>query len=383
MKRLRRFPQLTEAQYREMLQPPSGRPRCVIDTDARNEIDDQFALAWALLSRDALDIEAIYAAPYSFLQRWRDLQKAALVKANPAAASDADKALLITYDLQLSRLERAATDIGDRAQMDPQALTLVEPGRGMELSYQEILLVCEKMGIDFTNRVFRGSDRYLESYDTPVKSEAATHLVETALTASAESPLYVLAIGAPTNVASALLLAPEISERVVVVWTAGYPTTITGIAQESFNMEQDMLASQLLFDCGIPLVYLPGFHIGAQLSLSLPEMAAWVKGAGAIGDYLYWLYTNNPHFPFLGLSGHFGRSWIIWDLINIAWLIEPRWVPSYLIDAPLLSADRRWRRVASPRHLMREGLDISRDAIFRDFFHKLASAADRTSRPNS
>ena len=378
MKRLGRFPQLTDAQYRQMLQPPSGRPRCVIDSDARNEIDDQFALAWALLSQDALNIEAIYAAPYSFLRRWRDLQKAALVKANPAAASDADKALLAVYDRQLSRLERAARDIRDRAQMDPQAVTLVEPGRGMELSYQEILVVCEKLGIDFTHKIFRGADRYLESYDAPVKSEAAAHLVETAMTASAESPLYVLAIGAPTNVASALLLAPEICERVVVVWTAGYPSVITGIAQESFNMEQDMLASQLLFDCGIPLVYLPGFHVGAQLGLSLPEMRAWVKGKGAIGDYLYWLYTNNPHFPFLGLSGHFGRSWIIWDLINIAWLIEPGWVPSRLIDAPVLGADRRWRRLASPGHLMREGLDISRDEIFRDFLQKLAAAAERT-----
>ena len=375
MKHLSRFPKLSAAQYQHKLQLPSGRRRCVIDTDARNEIDDQFALAWALLSQDALNIEAVYAAPYSFLPRWHELQAAARAKANPDNASDEHKALLATYEAQLSRLERTGVDISDRAQLDPQAVTLVEPGRGMELSYREILLVCEKIGIDFESKVFRGSDRYLENYDAPVVSEAAAHLVETARTASAESPLYVLAIGALTNVASALLLAPEIIERVVVVWTAGYPTTITNIAQPSFNMEQDMLASQLLFDCGVPLVYLPGFHVGAQLSLSLPEMAAWVKGAGEIGDYLYWLYTNNPHFHFLGLKGHFGRSWIIWDLINIAWLIKPGWVPTYLKDSPYLSVDRRWYRLASPRHPIREGLDINRDAIFRDFFRKLAAAA--------
>ena len=28
------------------------------------------------------------------------------------------------------------------------------------------------------------------------------------------------------------------------------------------------------------------------------EIKAWVMGKGAIGDYLHWLYTNNPHFPF-------------------------------------------------------------------------------------
>ena len=206
----------------------------------------------------------------------------------------------------------------------------------MELSYQEILLVAEKLDIDLADVVFRGSDRYLETYDAPVESDAATHLIKTALTASAEEPLYVLAIGALTNVASALLLAPEIIERIVVVWTAGYPTRVTDIVQPSFNMEQDVLASQLLFDSGVPLVYLPGFHVGAQLSLSLPEVEAWVKGKGKIGDYLYWLFTHNPHYPFQGLADHFGRTWIIWDLINIAWLIEPDWVPSYLIDAALL-----------------------------------------------
>ena len=375
MEHLKRFPKLGEAQYRQMLQLPSGRPRCVIDTDTRNEIDDQFALAWALLSQDELDIEAIYAAPYSFLKRWDELRAAAGAQANPDAASTEALALLASYGAQLGRLQQAGVDIHDRKQIDPQGVSMVEPGRGMEMSYQEILLVCEKMGIDFADKVFRGSDRYLESYEAPVESEAAAHLIETALTATPESPLYVLAIGAVTNVASALLLAPEIIERVVVVWTAGYPTTVTDVAQASFNMEQDMLASQLLFDSGVPLVYLPGFHVGAQLSLSLPEIKAWVMGKGAIGDYLHWLYTNNPHFPFQGLSGHFGRTWIIWDLINFAWLIEPSWAPTYLTDAPYLSDDRKWYRQASRRHTMREGLDINRDAIYRDFFHKLERAA--------
>lgn len=36
----------------------------VLDTDTYNEIDDQFALAYALLSGDRVDVEAIYAAPY-------------------------------------------------------------------------------------------------------------------------------------------------------------------------------------------------------------------------------------------------------------------------------------------------------------------------------
>ena len=375
MEHLRQFPKLSRAQYERMLQPPAGRIRCVIDTDTRNEIDDQFALAWALLSQDKLDIAGIYAAPYSFSRRWDKLRAAARLNEDPTNLSEADAALLAEHRAQLERLKKIGVDVHDRDAIDPQGVTMVEPGHGMELSYEEILLVADKMGIDCADKVSRGSDRYLASYDEPVDSPAATHLIETARAASAESPLYVLAIGAVTNVASALLLAPEISERIVVVWTAGYPTTVTNITQPSFNMEQDMLSSQLLFDSGVPLVYLPGFHVGAQLGLSLPEMEAWVKGRGAIGDYLYWLYTHNPHFPLNGLTDHFARSWIIWDLINFAWLLEPDWVPSRLIDAPYLSTDTRWYRQAAPRHVIREALDINRDAIYRDFFRKLEQAA--------
>ena len=375
MEHLRQFPKLNRAQYERMLRLPAGRIRCVIDTDTRNEIDDQFALAWALLSQDKLDIAGIYAAPYSFRRRWDRLRAAARVKDNATNLSEADAALLAEHRAQLERLEQIGIDVHDRDAIDPQGVTMVAPGRGMELSYEEILLVAEKMGIDCADKVFRGSARYLDSYDEPVASPAATHLIETARAASADAPLYVLAIGAVTNVASALLLAPEISERIVVVWTAGYPTTITNITQPSFNMEQDMLSSQLLFDSGVPLVYLPGFHVGVQLGLSLPEMEAWVKGRGQIGDYLYWLYTNNPHFPLNGLTDHFARSWIIWDLINFAWLIAPDWAPSRLIDAPYLSADTRWYRQAAPRHVIREALDINRDAIYRDFFRKLEQAA--------
>ena len=375
MEHLRQFPKLSRAQYERLLRPPAGRIHCVIDTDTRNEIDDQFALAWALLSQDKLDIAGIYAAPYSFRRRWEKLRAAARVQKNPGDASEEDAALLAEHRTQLARLEQIGIDVHDRDAIDPQGVTMVEPGRGMELSYEEILLVAEKMGIDCADKVFRGSDRYLASYDEPVTSAAATHLIETARAASAESPLYVLAIGAVTNVASALLLAPEISERIVVVWTAGYPTTITNITQPSFNMEQDMLSSQLLFDSGVPLVYLPGFHVGVQLGLSLPEMEAWVRGRGQIGDYLHWLYTNNPHFPLNGITDHFARSWIIWDLINFAWLIEPDWVPTRLIDAPYLSDDTRWYRQAAPRHVIREALDINRDAIYRDFFNKLEQAA--------
>ena len=124
------------------------------------------------------------------------------------------------------------------------------------------------------------------------------------------------------------------------------------------------------FRAGVPQVYLPGFHVGAQLRLSLPEMERWVKGRGAIGDHLFELYTHNPLWALQGISSFEAHSWVIWDLINIAWLIEPAWVPSEIVRTPWLMPDKRWRADAS-RHPMREAHGVQRDAIFLDFFRKL------------
>ena len=327
------FPRHDDDWYRERLKLPALQPReplrIVIDTDAANEIDDQFALAWALLSPAQLKVEAVYAAPFSFAHR-----RAVL----PLAPADA-------------------------APFNP-------PGIGMARSYDEIIKVFDKLGLPSTGRVFRGSAAYLPSADEAVHSEAVDHLIATARSCNGAAPLYVVALGCVSNIASALLLAPDIVDKIVVVWTSGFPSHAPH-ANNSFNLEQDLPASQLLLDSGVPHVYLPGYHVGAQLRLSLPEVERYVRGCGAMGDYLHELFTNNPLWPILGLDGSGPHSWVIWDIINIAWLLNPAWVPSELVRTPGLGADLRWQADAT-RHLMREAYAVQRDAIFNDLFAKLA-----------
>ena len=320
--------------YRGRLAPPRGPVRVVIDTDTANEIDDQFALAWALLS-PALQVEAVYAAPFSFAHRRAQL---------PGAPADAPP-------------------------FNP-------PGEGMRRSEAEIRRIFSVLGVPSAGRVFAGSERYLPDLQHPVTSAAADHLVAAALAAPEDQPLYVLALGCATNIASALLLAPEIAERVVVVWTSGYPSTAAH-ANDSFNLEQDLAASQHLLDCGVPLVYLPGFHVGAQLRLSKAEMEQHVRGHGAIGDALHGLFTANPLWTILPVDRARPYSWVIWDLICVAWVLQPRWVPSTLVRAPRLDRDKHWRPDPG-RHLMREAFGVDSDAIFNDFFSKLPP---RTAQP--
>lgn len=326
-----------DAWYRARLAEPRGPVRLVIDTDAANEIDDQFALTWALLSPDRLQIEGAYAAPFSFAHRRAQLAHA------PADAAPFNA-----------------------------------PDVGMWRSHEEILRVFGKLGGSVHPPVLAGSEAYLPAIDRPLLSPAAEHLVELARSYSDGTPLYVLVLGCPTNIASALLLEPDIARNIVVVWTSGYPSSAPQV-NESFNLEQDLHASRVLLASGAPLVYLPGFHVGAQLRLSLAEMERYVRGCGAIGDYLHHLFTHNPLWSILDFDRSGPYSWVIWDVICVAWLLDPAWVASELVATPDLREDRRWQ-TAPGRPPMREAYAVDRDAIFNDFFRKLAWHRDRTAR---
>lgn len=355
------FPTLDPAERRHRLAPPSGRIRMVIDTDAANEIDDQFALAWAFASRDRFDIEGVTAVPFSFgIYRDDLIRTRALLDAGEALPDEL---------APLAGWVKGLRAVGTH----PADVPFVGPAEGMELSYQEILTVDRLMGAGLADRIVRGSPHYLTAKDVPVDSDAARLIVERAM-APSDRPLYVVAIGATTNVASALLLEPRIADRIVVVWTSAYPTW-SRMYNYSFNLEQDLPASQLLFESGVPLVYLPGYYLGAQLRLSLPEIEAWVRGKGAIGDYLHHLYTHNPLHPQRGLREVPGRSWVIWDLINFAWLLDPSWVPTRLVPTPRLGDDQRWYADGAPGTEMLEATEVARDAIMIDFLTKLDAAA--------
>ena len=319
------------AWYHQRLQLPSGQIPIVIDTDAANEIDDQFALAWALSCPERLNILGLYATPFSFAHR-RSLY--------PQASADAPP-------------------------FNP-------PEVGMQRSFDELLHVQSLMHKPTRVPCFLGSPGYLTSLQQPIQSEAAQHLIDTALRMPLGESLYVVALGCATNVASALLLAPEIAERMVVVWTSAFPSHAPH-ENKSFNLEQDVLASQWLYDSGVPLVYLPGYHVGAQLRLSLAEVERFVQPHGKIGAYLHQLFADNPLWSILGKPQGAMHSWVIWDLINIAWLLSPDWVPSHIVPTPVLRNDLHW--AARPdAHPVREAYAVQRDAIFNDFFTRLAQS---------
>lgn len=294
--------------------PPEGRVRVVIDTDTYNEIDDQFAIVHAMLSPERLAVEAIYAAP--FFSTWLPKPRS------------------------------------------------VSPGDGMEKSYEEILRVLDRLGHDSADFVYRGSTEYLaDDTNAAPESDAVNDLIRRAREQS--GVLYVLAIGAITNVASAILRAPDIIDNMVVVWLGSHahwwPHT------KEFNHQQDIPGVRVLFGSGVPVVHVPCLGVASHLITSPEEMIKEVKGHGAIGDYLCELVENYEHRQPMGWSK------IIWDMATVAWMLEPRWVPSQLTHAPIAQDDCTFSYSKS-RHLIRQAFWIARDPVFQDLFRKLKEA---------
>jgi inosine-uridine nucleoside N-ribohydrolase len=357
----------------EALAPPAGRVRLVIDTDAANEIDDAFALAWALARPQRLELLGVLAAPFSFAHRRTELLEARRAREAPASATAWQHELLAHHGRWLAALEARGLHPATwpDAAFDP-------PAAGLERSVAVIEAVFAACGRPAGGLVHTGAGAYLADESTPRPSAASRHLIHAARALPRGERLHVAALGCLTNVASALIEAPDLIDRLVVVWTAGYPSHAPH-PNFSFNLEQDLAAARVVLGSGVPLVYLPGFHVGAQLRLSGAEVEAIVAPRGAIGRLLAEAFLHaNPLRGLYGLPASMARrSWVIWDLIVIAWLLEPGWVPSRLVPTPGLDATRRWVHPGPAPHRMREAHAVDRDAVFGDFFAALEELAAR------
>ena len=300
------FVPISEMQRLKMLEKPATGVSMVLDTDTYNEIDDQFALVYALLSKESFNLEAVYAAPFS--------------------NSRADN-----------------------------------PSKGMELSYEEILRILEKMDVNPEGFAFKGSKEYLSKDVKPESSPATEDLINRALQHSPENPLFVVPVGAITNIANAILLKPEICNNIVVIWLGGHahgwPNT------REFNMRQDKAAANVILDSGVSFVQFPCAGVVSSFYTTVPEMEHYLKGQNAISDYLLDIFKDYH-------NNHFAWSKVLWDMTAVAYLINRDWTPSQLVHAPRVSELDTYS-FDKNRHLIRMVYQIRRDPIFEDFFVKL------------
>ena len=135
----------------------------IIDTDAKNEADDQYAIMHHLLS-PKLKVLGIVAAHYE---------------------SKADS-----------------------------------PGTTMEKSYEEVLRVLDLAEIE-DMPVYRGCKLPLQSIHEKQDAPGVQFMIEEAC--KADGKIFIAVQGAMTNVASAINTAPDIAEKIIILWNGGGP----------------------------------------------------------------------------------------------------------------------------------------------------------------
>jgi len=238
----------------------------------------------------------------------------------------------------------------------------------MERSYEEILRVLDRLGKRGAYTVKRGSKTFMPAPGKPVESEAARDLIDKAL-AKRQGKLYVLTVGAPTNVSSAILMEPKIKDRIVVVWLGGQP--YESDSAREFNLQQDPPASRVLYDSGVELVDIPTKNISEQLRTTTAELERFIRGKTKIGDYLYEIFVEHAKEN----KRDFSQPWskVIWDISAVAYLVNPNWVETKTVPSPILTEELTWRQ-APGRHTVKVTTHINRDAIFGDLFGKLNRA---------
>ncbi|MBQ7922530.1 MAG: nucleoside hydrolase [Clostridia bacterium] len=306
---------MKESKRIEMLELHQGKVSVVLDTDTACEVDDQFAVAYAVRSAEAgeLVLEGLHATQFSD-----------------------------------------------------------DPADGMERSYQEIHKVLDLMGnTEYKNIVYRGADRKMTKGE-PVMSDAVNHLIELAKDESREGPLYVVAIGSGTNIASALMAAPEIKEKIVLVWLAGNVMHWSNVAE--YNIGQDITAAQYIFDSGVPLVLLPAYNVVEALSTTIYELEHFLGGKNDLCDFLV---ENVRKYSEKDAKPNEAWTKVIWDIAGIAYIVNPKeWFISRLIPTPILSDPKDWewdmKWASDPtRPTMRIVDYVERSPIFQDVFDKL------------
>ncbi|MBQ2468767.1 MAG: nucleoside hydrolase, partial [Clostridia bacterium] len=161
--------------------------KVIVDSDTFNEMDDQYAIAYAIGS-DKMDVVALNAAPFH---------------------------------------NDRSTSFGD----------------GMEKSYEEILRVLDHVEKVGQYPVYKGSPTRIDDDPEfrPVDSPAARAIIDAAH--KYDEIVYVLTTGACTNVVSAVMLDPSIKENICVIWLGGHCLDFPDLGE--FNLAQDYAAGQI------------------------------------------------------------------------------------------------------------------------------------------
>lgn len=237
--------------------PENKKIRVIIDTDAACEADDPFAIAHALMCRK-FDVKGICAEQFN------------------------------------------------------------EP-RSVRKSYDEIGTVLSLMKLDVP--FFMGEDGALKDIPEGTISPAAEFIIsEAEKDGEGIPPLYLLCLGAITNVASAIRKKPAITAKMNVIWIGGQDYENVRPDFREFNAGNDIEAINLVISSGVKFTQIPVNVYGA-MRISLAEIQDRIAPCGDIGKHLFENMTGYNMTDRAFWTA--GESWSIGDSPAVGIALDP------------------------------------------------------------
>jgi inosine-uridine nucleoside N-ribohydrolase len=247
--------------------------------------------------------------------------------------------------------------------------------------------VFARMGLESPELIIAGAEEALTDVRTPQPSAAADAIIDEALREDTELPLYYVAGGGLTDLASALLIEPRIAQRMTLVWIGGaehdgHAAPPPGAGTIEYNLDIDLVAGQVVFDeSTIPIWQVPR-NVYRQCLVSETELRRRVAVTGPIGRFL--------HDETAFIMRHFqeegprrsAESYVLGDsplvlLTALQSFFEPDPSSSEYVEVstPLLGADGGYQvrdEDASGARPMRVYTQVDTRLMFEDLFAKLA-----------
>ena len=209
--------------------------------------------------------------------------------------------------------------------------------QSMQESYDEIQKVLLLMDMQANVEVYKGAIKAFEDESTPEMSEGAELIVREAMSDDPR-PLYVTFQGPITDMAAAYMANPEIAGRCTAIWIGGGPWPEGG---SEFNLGNDIHAANVILKSDLDLWMVPRSTY-STMRVSLAELQARVEPYGEIGAYLFRQMVEFNNLMGENLAWPRGESWCLGDSPTIGLIMDSQdfyydWVP-----APIVTDDLRY-----------------------------------------
>ena len=162
-----------------------------------------------------------------------------------------------------------------------------------EKSVNKVNEALELMGLKEQLKVVPGAAEKMTDPKQPLVSEGARLIVEEALKATPEKPLYVCVGGPLTDIASAWLMNPEIGKNIILIWIGGQEYKETGAivppgySMPEYNLNLSIAAAQVVFNKSDMRIWQIPRDVYRQCMYSMTELEVKVRPYGKLGAYLY------------------------------------------------------------------------------------------------